>query len=99
MLRTLNLPWPVAEIVHQHHERLNGSGYPLGLKNGAIILEAKVLAVADVVEAIASHRPYRPARGIGDALDEIARRKNDLYDASVAEACVKVFRDRLFKFR
>ena len=99
VLKTLNLPWPVAEIVHQHHERLDGSGYPLGLKNGAIILEAKVLAVADVVEAIASHRPYRPARGIGDALDEIASKKNVLYDASVAEACMRVFRDRLFKFR
>ena len=99
MLKTLDLPWPVARIVHQHHERLDGSGYPLGLKGEAIILEARVLAVADVVEAIASHRPYRPARGIGEALDEVSRQKNSLFDADVVNSCVRTFKDRGFKFR
>ncbi len=99
VLKMLNLPWPVAGIVHQHHERMDGSGYPAGLNGPAIIMEARVLAVADVVEAIASHRPYRPARGIGEALDEISRQKTALYDTDVAEACIRAFRDRLFKFR
>jgi PAS domain S-box-containing protein/putative nucleotidyltransferase with HDIG domain len=98
VLKTLDLPWPVAEIVHQHHERMNGSGYPGGLSGDSIILEARILAVADVVEAIASHRPYRPARGIGEALDEVSRQKATLYDADVVDACIKTFRDRLFKF-
>ena len=99
VLKTLDLPWPVARIVHQHHERIDGSGYPLGLKGEAIILEARVLAVADVVEAIASHRPYRPARGIGEALDEVSRQKNSLFDADVVNSCVRSFKDRGFKFR
>jgi len=99
VLKTLDLPWPVAKIVHQHHERMDGSGYPAGLSSTSIILEARILAVADVVEAIASHRPYRPARGIGEALDEISRQKTTLYDADVVDACIKAFRDRLFKFR
>ncbi len=99
VLKTLNLPWPVAEIVYQHHERMDGSGYPAGLKGPAIVMEARVLAVADVVEAIASHRPYRPARGIGEALEEISRQKGTLYDAEVADGCIRAFRDRLFKFR
>jgi PAS domain S-box-containing protein/putative nucleotidyltransferase with HDIG domain len=99
VLKTLDLPWPVAEIVNQHHERLNGSGYPSRLAGDAIILEARVLSVADVVEAIASHRPYRPARGMGEALDEIREQKGTLYEPAVVDACVALFRERDFKFQ
>jgi PAS domain S-box-containing protein len=98
ILKDVGLPHPTAEAVLQHHERLDGSGYPQGLKNGQILLEARILAVADVVEAIASHRPYRPAFGIDSALEEIEKNKNILYDAEVVEACVKVFRERGFNF-
>ncbi len=98
ILAKLDLPWPIAQIVYQHHERLNGSGYPSGLSGGEIILEAKILAVADVVEAIASHRPYRPARGLDTALDEIAQKKGILYDPEVVKACLKLFEQQRFKF-
>jgi PAS domain S-box-containing protein/putative nucleotidyltransferase with HDIG domain len=98
LLKTLDLPWPVADIINQHHERLNGSGYPSGLVGNSIIPEAKILAVADVVEAIASHRPYRPALGIDKALEEISTRKNILYDAEVVDSCLKIFREG-FKFK
>lgn len=96
ILAKMDLPWPVAQIVHQHHERLNGSGYPLGLFGEEIILEAKVLAVSDVVEAIASHRPYRPALGIDKALDEIAQNKGILYDPDVVDACLRLFKEKRF---
>jgi PAS domain S-box-containing protein/putative nucleotidyltransferase with HDIG domain len=99
VLKTLDLPWPVAQIVNQHHERMDGSGYPSGLVGDAIILEARILAAADVVEAIASHRPYRPARGIAEALDEISRQKSRLFDAVVVDACVRVFKEQGFKFQ
>ena len=99
VLKTLDLPWPVAQVVNQHHERINGSGYPSHLVGDDIILEAKVLAVADVVEAIASHRPYRPARGIGEALDEVSKQKGTLYDAAVVDSCVKIFKEQGFKFQ
>jgi len=99
VLKTLELPWPVAETVHQHHERIDGSGYPLGITGANIILEAKVLAVADVVEAIASHRPYRPARGTNEALDEISKQQDTLYDAAVVASCVRVFKEQGFKFQ
>ena len=99
VLKTLDLPWPVAQVVNQHHERMNGSGYPLGLVGNDIIREARILAVADVVEAIASHRPYRPARGIDEALDEVSKQKNTLYDAEVVDSCIKVFREQGFKFQ
>lgn len=85
------VPEPVAEIVHQHHERLNGSGYPDGKKGGEILLESKILSVADVVEAMSSHRPYRPALGIDAALDEIRNQKGIYYDSGVAEACLRLF--------
>lgn len=88
ILKTFDLPWPVADIVHQHHERLDGSGYPIGLHGGEICLEAKILAVADVVEAMASHRPYRPALGIERALAEITSKSGTLYDPAVVEACL-----------
>ena len=89
---------PVAAIVNQHHERLDGSGYPRGLAGDEIILEARILAVADVVEAMASHRPYRPALGIDAALEEIEQHSGGLYDAEVAAACVELFRRQGFTF-
>jgi putative two-component system response regulator len=98
ILKTIDLPWPVAQIVYQHHERMNGTGYPLGISKENIILEARILAVADVVEAIASHRPYRPALGIDVALDEISKRRHTLYDSKVVDACLRLFRDKKFTF-
>jgi PAS domain S-box-containing protein/putative nucleotidyltransferase with HDIG domain len=98
ILKTIDFPWPVAKIVYQHHERLDGTGYPLGISREDIILEARVLAVADVVEAIASHRPYRPALGVDVALDEISKRRNRLYDSEVVNACLRLFRDKQFMF-
>jgi HD-GYP domain-containing protein (c-di-GMP phosphodiesterase class II) len=88
----------VADIVLQHHERINGSGYPLGLSGEAIYLEARILAVADVVEAIASHRPYRPAYGIDVALEEISKNKGQLYHTEVVDACLRLFREKGYKF-
>jgi len=98
MLKHVASPWPLAEIVHQHHERMNGSGYPRGLKGEEIILEARILAVADVVESMASHRPYRPALGLAEALAEIELRKGELYDANAADACLRLFREKNFRF-
>jgi len=93
ILKQVEFPWPIADIVVQHHERLDGSGYPNGLKGDAILLEARILAVADVVESMISHRPYRPARGLDAALAEIRQGKGRLYDPLVVEACVKVMSD------
>jgi|Deesub1362B_J571_1020462.scaffolds.fasta_scaffold00002_346 PAS domain S-box-containing protein/putative nucleotidyltransferase with HDIG domain len=93
VLRNIAFPWPIAEIVHQHHERLDGSGYPQGLKNGQILLEARIIAVADVVEAMASHRPYRPAKAIQEALKEIKQNKGKLYDPKVVDACLSLFKE------
>jgi len=98
ILKIIEFPWPVAQTVLQHHERMDGSGYPDHLSGKDIILEAKIIAVADVVEAIASHRPYRPALGIDKALDEISRRKGVLYDSNVVDACLTLFNERGFKF-
>ena len=98
ILEGIDFSWPVARIVRQHHERLDGSGYPQGLKDDEILLEARIIGVADVVEAMASHRPYRPARGIDKALEEIKKNKDVLYDPQVAEACVKLFEEGRFKF-
>jgi PAS domain S-box-containing protein/putative nucleotidyltransferase with HDIG domain len=94
LLKEIEFPWPVAQIVLQHHERLDGTGYPQGLKNGGIMLEAKILAVADVVEAMASHRPYRPALGIGVALEEIKKNKGTYYDPAVVDVCTRLFTDK-----
>ena len=93
ILKDIDFPWPVAQIVFQHHERINGSGYPLGLFGNEIYLEAKILAVADVVEAIASHRPYRPALGITKALEEISQKRDIFYDPVVVDACLKLFKE------
>lgn len=98
ILRTIDFPWPVAQIVLQHHERMNGSGYPSGLSGEDIIMEARILAVADVVEAMASHRPYRPSLGINKALEEISQNKGVLYDSKAVDACLTLFRDKKFEF-
>jgi PAS domain S-box-containing protein len=98
ILEDAELPYPIAEIVLQHHERLDGSGYPQGLKNGQILLESQIIMVADVVEAMASHRPYRPALGIGVALEEIEKNKGIFYDTGVVDVCLKLFREGGFKF-
>ncbi|MCX5810068.1 MAG: PAS domain S-box protein [Proteobacteria bacterium] len=98
ILKDVGLPYPIAEIVLQHHERLDGSGYPQGLKDNEILLEAKIISVADVVEAIASHRPYRLGFGIDVALDEIEKNAGVLYDREAVEACLKLFREKEFKF-
>ena len=97
ILKGIEFPWPVNDVVLQHHERLNGSGYPQGLTKENIIIEARVLAVADVVESMASHRPYRPALGIDKALEEIVQKKGVLYDEDVVDACVRLFTGRGFK--
>jgi response regulator RpfG family c-di-GMP phosphodiesterase len=96
ILKTIEFPWPVAEIVLQHHERMNGSGYPQGLSGEDILLEARILGVADVVEAMASHRPYRSALGIDRALEEISQNKGVLYDSEVVDACVNLFVEKGF---
>jgi len=98
ILRGIEFPWPVADIVHQHHERLDGSGYPQGLDDGKICLEARIVAVADVVEAMSSHRPYRPGLGIDKALAEITRGRGKQYDPQVADACLELFNEGTFSF-
>jgi PAS domain S-box-containing protein/putative nucleotidyltransferase with HDIG domain len=98
ILTDSQLPYPVAEIVLQHHERLDGSGYPQGLRGDAILLEAQIIAVADTVEAMASHRPYRPALGIDTALEQIAKDKGILYNADVVKACLHLFKEKGFTF-
>ena len=92
-------PWPLAEIVYQHHERMDGSGYPRNLKGDAILMEARIMAVADVVEAMASHRPYRPALGVDAALEEIEDNKGTLYDAHVVDVCLRLFREKGFQLK
>jgi putative two-component system response regulator len=97
ILKDVESPWPLAEMVYQHHERMDGSGYPRNLKGNDIIIEARILAVADVVEAMASHRPYRPSLGIGPALAEIEINRGTIYDDAVVGACVRIFREKGFK--
>lgn len=86
-------PWPVAEMILQHHERINGSGYPKGLMANQLLLGSRILAIADVVSAMSGHRPYRPALGLGAALNEIETNIGELYDPAAAEACLRLFRD------
>lgn len=97
VLKDIDFPWPVAAVALQHHERLDGSGYPQGLKGDAIVLEARIVAVADVVEAMASHRPYRPAIGVEAALAEIEQGAGTRYDAQVVAACLRLYRERGFQ--
>jgi HD-GYP domain-containing protein (c-di-GMP phosphodiesterase class II) len=94
ILQGIDFNWPVADIVLQHHERINGTGYPHGLKGDGILLEARILGVADVIEAMASHRPYRPALGIDDAFEEITMQRGVLYDPGVVDAAIDLFTKR-----
>ncbi|MGA8140536.1 MAG: HD-GYP domain-containing protein [Desulfobaccales bacterium] len=98
ILKEIEFPWPVAKVVLQHHERLDGSGYPAGLSGPDIVMEAAILSVADVTEAITSHRPYRPALGLDKALDEISQDKGILYDQKVVNVCLTLFKENSFDF-
>ena len=98
ILKTIEFPWPIADVVLQHHERLDGSGYPRGLKTGDILLEAQILAVADVVEAMSSHRPYRPAHSLETTMDEISKNKGRLYEPDVVDSCLWLITGKNFKF-
>jgi len=91
LLDKINFPWPISVIVHQHHEKLDGSGYPNGLKDDDILLEAKIISVADTVEAMTAHRPYRAALGIDKAMEEITTNKGKFFDSNVVDACVDIF--------
>ena len=93
ILKRVQFPWPIAQVILQHHERDNGSGYPLGLSGPDILLEAKIMGVADVVEAMCSHRPYRPALGIEKALTEIRKNRGTLYDPGAVDACLAYFNE------
>jgi PAS domain S-box-containing protein len=97
VLNSMEWPWPVAQVALQHHERMDGSGYPQGLKGEQILFDARIMAVADVVEAMSTHRPYRAALGIDAALAEIERGRATLYDTAVADACLRLFREKNFK--
>lgn len=96
ILKGISFPWPIADMVHQHHERMDGSGYPLGLKAGDILFGGRILAVADVIEAMSSHRPYRAGLGIDVALAEIKVGRGTLYDPNVVDACIRLFREGRF---
>jgi putative nucleotidyltransferase with HDIG domain len=93
LLNKIDFPWPIDEMVLQHHEKMNGSGYPQGLKGNEIMLEARILSVADIVEAMSSHRPYRPALGVEKALDQIKQDRGQLLDPDVVDACLKLFKE------
>ena len=99
ILKKVDFPWPIAEIVFQHQEKIDGSGYPRGLKGNDILIEAKILGVANVVEAMSSYKSYRPALGIEEALAEIVENKNILFDPEVVDICVKLFKEKGFKFK
>jgi putative two-component system response regulator len=98
ILKKIEFPWPVADIVHQHHERIDGSGYPQGLKGEDIYIEARILSVADVMEAVSTHRPYRPALGIEHGLRVISHHKKDHFDPNVVNACLKLFLEDDYEF-
>lgn len=99
IIKSIEFPWPLAKIILQHHEKVDGSGYPNGLTGKDITLEARILCVADVVEAMVSHRPYRPAVGIDFALEEISKNKGILYDSGVVDACLKLFKEKNYKLK
>lgn len=99
ILKSICFPWPIAEMIYQHHERINGSGYPRGLTGNKILLEAKIIGIADVVEAMTFKRPYRKGLGINKALDEIMKNKGILYDEDISRLCFDIFRKRKFKFK
>ena len=97
ILKGIKFPWPIAEIVLQHHERLDGSGYPRGLAGDDILMAARIIGVADVVETMASHRPYRPSMGIDKALEEVTQNKGVLYERLIVDACLKIFNEKEFQ--
>jgi putative nucleotidyltransferase with HDIG domain len=97
ILKKVDFPWPIAEIVFQHHEKIDGSGYPRGLKGAEILIEAKILGVANVVEAMSSSRSYRPAISVEESLAEISKNKNILFDPEVVDACLRLFKEKGFK--
>jgi PAS domain S-box-containing protein/putative nucleotidyltransferase with HDIG domain len=99
ILKSIQFPWPIAQMALQHHERMNGSGYPHHLHGPEILVEARILAVADVVEAMANHRPYRPAHGVPKALEEVQHGQGELFDAQVVDACLRLFREKGFQFQ
>jgi putative nucleotidyltransferase with HDIG domain len=98
IVQGIDFPWPIADMILQHHERMNGTGYPFGLSGDQILLGARIIAVADVVDAMSSHRPYRPSRGVAAALRHIEHERGNLLDADVVDACVRLFRDHQFSF-
>ncbi len=98
ILKDIEFAWPIAQIVLCHHERIDGSGYPFGLSGEDILIEARIIAVADVIEAISSHRPYRPALGIDKALEEVSQNKGTFYDPVVVETALKLFNEKAFQF-
>jgi putative nucleotidyltransferase with HDIG domain len=98
IIKTMDMPLSISTMILQHHERIDGSGYPGGLKNGEILLESKILVVSDVTEAMTSHRPYRPALGTDAAMDEISKNRGILYDTGISDACLKIFYKKGFKF-
>jgi putative nucleotidyltransferase with HDIG domain len=98
ILKPVDFPWPIPEIVLQHHEKNDGSGYPQGLTGDKIMLEAKILCVADIVEAMMSHRPYRPALGIDQALEDINKGRGIKFDPEIVDICIKLFREKGFRF-
>ncbi|WP_374544621.1 HD-GYP domain-containing protein [Rhodoblastus sp.] len=97
ILSNVDFPWPVALVAMQHHERMDGSGYPQGLKNEQITVKARIVAIADVVESMSAHRPYRPAHGIDQALAEIERGKGTAFDADAVDACLHLVRNKGYK--
>ncbi|MFQ5862740.1 MAG: HD-GYP domain-containing protein [Candidatus Brocadiales bacterium] len=99
ILKTIEFPWPIAQIVFQHHERIDGSGYTAGLSDGDIILEARILGVADVVGAMSARRPYRPAFGIDEVLEEVSKNRGVLYDSNAVDVCVRLFTEKGFEWK
>ncbi len=97
ILKNIDFPWPIADIVLQHHEKFNGTGYPNGIKEDQILIQARIIAVADVLEAMASHRPYRAALGIDAAFKELEQNSGTMFDAEVVYSCVRLFREKGFK--
>lgn len=97
ILKSIDFPWPVCQIVSQHHERLDGSGYPAGLRDAEICIEAKIMAVADTVSAMSCHRPYRPPLAVNQALEEITRNRGILYDPASVDACCRLFQEKGFQ--
>ncbi len=98
ILKDIDFPWPIARMILEHHERMDGSGYPRNLRGDDILLESRILAVADVVESMASHRPYRPALGLNAALEEIEKNRGTIYDADAVDACLRLIREKRFQF-